>query len=133
MATSRDGLNFKKQGRVLTRGAAGEWDSQTVTTPRIFREGGYYNMIYAGDDDTWDEPNDFGLAVSTDLRHWRKFDGNPIFSAGARGEWDGGCLWFGSCERIKGRYYLWYEGSQGGYSEMGMAGLTSQVGLAILD
>ncbi len=133
LATSRNGLDFEKQGMVLTRGGDGDWDSQTVTTPRVFREGGYYNMIYAGDDDTWDEPNDFGLAISTDLKRWRKFSGNPIFGAGKKGEWDQGCLWFGTCEKIEGKYYLWYEGSTGGYSQVGMAGLTSQIGLAILD
>ena len=132
LATSRDGLEFEKQGMVLSRAGSG-WDSQTVTTPRVFKEGEFFNMVYAGDDDSWDEPNAFGLATSTDLRHWRKFPGNPIFTAGKPGSWDQGCLWFGTCERIDGKYYLWYEGSTGGYSQVGMAGLTSQIGLAILE
>ncbi len=130
LATSPDGIRYSPSAEpVLTPGPAQAWDSQSVTTPRIFEEDGVYNMIYAGSHDSVDEPRNFGLATSTDLRHWTKFTGNPIFSVGAEGAWDGGCIWFGTTEKIGGKYYIWYEGSRGNYA----AGVTSQVGLAIIE
>ncbi len=129
-ATSPDGFHYTPKAKpVLTPGPAPAWDSQSVTTPRIFKENGVYNMIYAGSNDSVDEPRNFGLATSRDLLHWTKFTGNPIFSVGAEGAWDGGCIWFGTAEKIGGRYYLWYEGSRGNYT----TGVTSQVGMAILE
>jgi predicted GH43/DUF377 family glycosyl hydrolase len=122
---------------VLAVGAKGEWDSHTVETPRIFEENGRYHMFYCGSDRYSDYPAHAGLATSTDLVRWRKFEGNPVFSRGEAGAWDEGAIWFTTVEKIGGRYYLWYEGYGGGDSrtkEYGsyLQGAKSQIGLAIM-
>ncbi len=130
LAMSQDGIHFQQYGNtpVLDLGGSNSWDSQTVTTPRIFEEDGIFYMIYAGDEDSIDEPQYFGLAISKDLINWKRFQGNPIFSVGNQGDWDSGCIWFGTVHKINDLYYLWYEGSRGDYSN----DLSSQIGLAIL-
>ena len=129
LAISPDGIHFTPRAEpILTPGSQPAWDSQSVTTPRIFEEDSVYNMVYAGCKDSVDEPRYFGLATSSDLVHWSKFSGNPIFGVGPKGAWDGGCIWFGTTEKIGGKYYLWYEGSRGHYSTE----VTSQVGMATL-
>ncbi|NOZ60070.1 MAG: hypothetical protein GXO74_00160, partial [Calditrichaeota bacterium] len=113
------------------------WESHTVETPRIFREGDLFHMIYCGSGEHDDYPEHAGLAISRDLIHWKKFPHNPIFSRGDRGNWDEGAIWFTTVEKIAGKYFLWYEGYGGGenrdvpydsYLESGR----SQIGLAIL-
>lgn len=110
------------------------WDGYSLTTPRIFSEDGVYYMVYAGSNEYRDYLYNFGVAVSKDLHHWKKYSGNPVFSRGNKGEWDEGAIWFGTTEKINDTYYMWYEGYGGGksrdkeYAEGGC----SQIGLARL-
>jgi predicted GH43/DUF377 family glycosyl hydrolase len=54
---------------VLTRGAAGEWDSVDVLNPSVIRQGeAYYNLYSGYDGRTWHT----GLAVSANGVAWRK-------------------------------------------------------------
>ena len=140
LAVSDDGFKFREDpaGPVLPVGAKGQWDSHTVETPRIFREGETYYMIYCGSDRFSDYPASAGLATSTDLVHWRKYEGNPIFSRGDQGDWDEGAIWLTTVEKIGGKYYLWYEGYGGGEArnkEYGsyLQGGKSQIGLATME
>jgi beta-1,2-mannobiose phosphorylase / 1,2-beta-oligomannan phosphorylase len=140
LATSRDGLAFDgdEPPIALPVGAPGAWDSFTVETPRIFREGGLFYLLYCGSDRNADYPFHAGLATSTDLRHWEKYPGNPVFERGAEGAWDEGAIWFTTVERIGGRYHLWYEGYGGGTARTEaygsyLRGGRSQVGLATMD
>lgn len=142
LSTSRDGLHFKKASSdpVLPVGQEGSWDSHTVETPRIFKEKNLYYMIYCGSDRHDDYPSYAGLATSSDLIHWEKYEGNPIFSRGEAGEWDEGAIWFTTVEKINDIYYMWYEGYggatarwqpygnylQGGKSQIGMATLEAK-------
>jgi len=134
LATSRDGYQFEPYAKnpVLVPGNAGEWDSHTVTTPRILYEGGTYYMVYAGDNTHPDYSKYFGLAASKDLVHWTKYPQNPIFERGKTGSWDEGGVWFGTIHKHADTYYLWYEGYGGGrnrdkdFDEQGH----SQIGLA---
>jgi len=139
-ARSTDGIHFTEPfpHPVLPVGAAGSWDSFTVETPRIFHEDGLYYMVYCGSDINKDYPFHAGLATSADLIHWKKYDGNPIFSRGAQGQWDEGAIWFTTVEKVAGRYYLWYEGYGGGTSRTVpygsyLKGGKSQVGMATMD
>lgn len=139
-ATSSDGYRFVEplQSPVLPVGAEGSWDSFTVETPRIFLEGGLAYMIYCGSDRNKDYPFHAGLATSKDLVNWTKYARNPIFSRGEEGGWDEGAIWFTTVEKIKGRYYMWYEGYGGGTSRTKpygsyLRGGKSQVGMATLD
>jgi predicted GH43/DUF377 family glycosyl hydrolase len=138
-ATSADGFSFTEHPHApaLPVGPEGTWDSLTVETPRIFLDRGTYYMVYCGSDRYQDYPFHAGLATSQDLVTWQKFSGNPIFSRGDAGEWDEGAIWFTTVARIKGIYYLWYEGYGGGTArthEYGsyLTGGRSQIGLATL-
>jgi|SRR5687767_14930726 len=82
LATSSDGLVWRKQGRVLSPGA-NTW------------EGGYIAangaaLIDAGEILYWYQAGDpprIGLARSRDGRSWRKHS-NPVLRGGPRGSWD---------------------------------------------
>jgi len=122
---------------VLPAGKAGSWDSHTVETPRIFREGNLFYMVYCGSDRFDDYPANAGLATSVDLINWEKYAENPIFSRGEKGEWDEGAIWFTTVEKINGVYYLWYEGYGGANSrnqpyDSYLINARSQVGLATM-
>jgi predicted GH43/DUF377 family glycosyl hydrolase len=139
-ATSADGYHFVEpmESLALPVGSAGSWDSFTVETPRIFVESGLAYMVYCGSDRNKDYPFHAGLATSRDLVHWTKYARNPIFSRGNEGAWDEGAIWFTTVEKIKGRYYMWYEGYGGGTSRTQpygsyLQGGKSQVGMATLD
>ncbi|MBN1938404.1 MAG: hypothetical protein JW843_02385 [Candidatus Aminicenantes bacterium] len=140
LAVSGDGYGFREPTGepCLPAGPAGSWDSHTVETPRIFKEGGLYYMMYCGSDRFDDYPPAAGLAVSRNLRHWKKYEGNPIFERGEAGAWDEGAVWFPTVRKVNGRYWMWYEGYGGGTSRIEPYGdyLTaarSQIGLAMLD
>ena len=139
-ATSQDGFHFTESSPApaLPVGPEESWDSFSVETPRIFSEGGLFYMVYCGSDRYKDYPWNAGLATSRDLVHWRKYAGNPIFSRGLPGMWDEGAIWFTTIEKIKGRYYMWYEGYGGGTARTEpygsyLKGGKSQVGMATLD
>ena len=140
LATSNDGRSFTEvhKAPVLEVGPAGCWDSHTVETPRIFSEGGVFYMVYCGSDRFNDYPFGAGLATSTDLLRWKKFNGNPIFTRGEQGAWDEGAIWFTTVENINGKYYMWYEGYGGGEARnvpygSYLKGGKSQVGMATLE
>jgi predicted GH43/DUF377 family glycosyl hydrolase len=139
-ATSGDGYHFNEPANSLALpvGPEGSWESVTVETPRIFKEGERFYMMYCGSDRHKDYPFSAGLATSTDLVHWTKYAGNPIFKRGDQGQWDEGAIWFTTVEKINGRYYMWYEGYGGGTSRTEsygsyLKGGKSQVGMATLD
>jgi predicted GH43/DUF377 family glycosyl hydrolase len=139
-ATSQDGYHFTEPSPApaVPVGPEGGWDSFTVETQRIFSEEGLYYMVYCGSDRNKDYPSHAGLAFSRDLIHWEKYSGNPIFSRGEPGSWDEGAIWFTTVEKIKGRYYMWYEGYGGGNSRKEpyadyLTKARSQVGMATLD
>jgi predicted GH43/DUF377 family glycosyl hydrolase len=139
-ATSPDGYQFNEPATSLALPVSpeGSWDSYTVETPRIFSERGLFYMVYCGSDRNKDYPFNAGLATSKDLIGWRKYPHNPIFSRGAKGEWDEGAIWFTTVEPVNGRYYMWYEGYGGGEARTVpygsyLKGGKSQVGMATMD
>ena len=132
----RDTKEYSDQP-ILPAGTKGCWDSVTVETPRIFKEGKVFYMLYCGSDRYEDYPWHAGLAYSQDLVCWQKYPGNPIFSRGPEGAWDEGAIWFTTVEKINGVYYMWYEGYGGGTARTEpygsyLAGGKSQVGMAML-
>lgn len=139
-ATSKDGYRFSEPSPspVVTVGGEGSWDSYSVETPRIFSEGGLFYMLYCGSDRYKDYPWSAGLATSTDLVTWKKYEGNPVFKRGYPGTFDEGAIWSTTVEKIKGRYYMYYRGQGGGDSrtvphpdQPYLA--KSQIGVATLD
>jgi predicted GH43/DUF377 family glycosyl hydrolase len=111
---SSDGRTFQSAcGQPVFVPEKGSWDGLSVVTARLFENGEFVYMLYAGSADTVDEPAYFGLARSRDLVTWERHPGNPIFGAGARGAPDGGCIWFPALTETADSFVMLYEGSRG--------------------
>lgn len=127
LALSEDGLHFDEEPEpVLGVGPPGDWDAHSVTTPKIFRDGNRWCMAFAGDGAHLDDPTGVGLAYSDDLRSWEKFSGNPVFTVGEPGAFDGASVQSPIIRKIGNRYFLWYAGSD----RLIRDGLHSQIGVA---
>lgn len=131
LATSEDGYRFENYTKnpVFKGNLGGEWDSYSVTTPRIFLDDDEkYYMVYAADNEFKDLPRRFGLAVSKDLYHWRRFLDKPFLKCGRPGEWDDKAIWFGTVYKFKDTYLMWYEGCNSkGVSQIGLAKMKGKV------
>jgi hypothetical protein len=129
LALSDDGVTFRElDAPVLDVGAPGSWDSRTVTTPKIFRDGGRWCMSYAGDSGRLDDPTGIGLAYSDDLVAWQRGAGNPVFTVGNPGEFDSVSVASPIIRRSRVGYEMWYAGSDRSIGD----GLHSQIGVASL-
>ena len=84
LATSADGLAWKKEGVVLApEPRSGEAGYIAANGSALFAEGGFLYWYQAGPKET---PR-LGLARSSDGRHWRKAQ-FPVMDYGPRGSWD---------------------------------------------
>lgn len=128
LATSDDGFTFVEhaEGPVLDVGGAGEWDSHSVTTPKVFWDQDRWCMAYAGDAERLDDPTGIGLAQSDDLLTWEKFPGNPVFVTGDSGSFDSVSVASPIIRRDEDGYSMLYAGSDRAVRD----GLHSQVGAA---
>ncbi len=119
------------KGPILKAGLPGCWDGFEVTTPRVFKRGKMYYLLYAGSRSSHrkDMPEAFGLARSKDLIHWEKYPQNPVFSIGRPGHWDDGAIWFGTVFEWNNQLNLIYEGGRLADIENHTPAIT-QVGLA---
>lgn len=117
LAQSEDGLHFSPVSTepVFQASAKGGWDCQ-LATARLFQQGPYVYLLYGGHPSLVDQPAYFGLARSLDMLQWERHPGNPIFGCGAKGQEDGGAIWFPALMAAGDGYTLLYEGSRGDYS-----------------
>jgi predicted GH43/DUF377 family glycosyl hydrolase len=76
-ATSPNGQDWVRKGRVLAAGGDGEWDSSQVVDPTVIQVGDGYRMYYCGSRDA-DGYFQVGLALSADGVSWVKSPDNPI-------------------------------------------------------
>ena len=117
MCESVDGYHFDLASEAVVFRPSeniGAPDRFSLTTCRIWFENGIYYMTYGMGDKFDDYPSFFGIAKSADLRKWKRYTGNPIFSRGEQGTWDEGAIWFGTVYKHNDRYYMWYEGTGAG-------------------
>ena len=130
VAVSDDGVSFTSAdpGPVLDVGPAGSWDSQSVTTPKVFAEGDLFWMAYAGDDTDLDDLTGIGLAWSTDLRTWTKVSKNPVFGPGEQAAFDCTSVQSPIMLPAGDTFAMIYSGSDATVGQ----GLHSQIGLAWL-
>jgi predicted GH43/DUF377 family glycosyl hydrolase len=136
LASSPDAMRWDIAPEALPEPSRDDWDSYSITSPRLFEHGGRMFLFYAGDSRHADYPRGIGLAASHDLVHWRRSPCNPLLEHGAPGEWDDGAVWPGGAAVIAGRLYLFYEGCGKGAhgAEKGPPiHSPSQVGCAELD
>ena len=76
-ATSANGRDWVRRGRVLAAGGAGEWDSSQIVDPAVVPVEDGYRMYYCGSRDA-DGYFQIGLALSQDGVNWVKYPENPI-------------------------------------------------------
>jgi hypothetical protein len=114
VSVSTDGKKFYSLGSApVLEGEPGHWDAQSVTTPRIWKNGEWYYMLYGGSADRDNEPEFFGLARSRDLFTWERHPGNPVFGAGVHAGPDGGAIWYPAIHEAGPWLVMLYEGSRG--------------------
>ena len=82
-ATSTDGIHWTEQGRVIGRSEPGAWDDAAIFTGSAIEVGGRSYMLYTGLTRA-DRCQRIGLLTSDDLRHWRRFEGNPVLEPDPR-------------------------------------------------
>jgi beta-fructofuranosidase len=75
-------VEWEYVGLALTRGADGEFDSQTLSTGSVIRRNGRFWIAYSGIRKGENPPtrkvHRVGMAVSDDLYHWTKHERNPV-------------------------------------------------------
>lgn len=105
---SKDLLNWEKLGMVLDIGREGEFDGGSAGGGVAFKWRSMFYMIYTGYPFKGYEngPGKIGLAVSSDLLHWRKF--GIILEPEKRFDWEAGGLYQPFPLINKGRFYLFY-------------------------
>ncbi|MFH1467478.1 MAG: beta-propeller fold lactonase family protein [Pseudomonadota bacterium] len=103
---------------ILEAGTAGSFDEDGVSSPVVFQDSrGTWVMLYAG---TSGGVARLGRATSTDGRLWEKDPTSPVMDDGP--EWDSYGIWPGSVEPLEeGGYRLWYTGSNGERTRIGIA------------
>jgi predicted GH43/DUF377 family glycosyl hydrolase len=106
LATSADGLAWRKQGRVLSPDPA-TWESSYIAANghALRHAGEIYYWYQAGPKET---PR-IGLARSSDGRSWRRLDG-PVLEGGPRSSWDERAVGDPYVIRIGDAFYLYYLG-----------------------
>lgn len=78
-AVSDDLVNWKECEIALEPGPADAWDGKTLATGSVKRFRDRYYMAFTGN---FSGPAPaVGIAVSDDLYHWEKLDGNPVTQA----------------------------------------------------
>ena len=79
-AVSEDCLIWRQVEAMIRPGKRGEWDDRGTWTGDIIEKEGVYYLLYTGVCFK-DRIQRLGLAVSGDLRLWRKYAGNPVSEA----------------------------------------------------
>jgi predicted GH43/DUF377 family glycosyl hydrolase len=106
LATSPDGIEWRKQGKVLSPDPA-TWEGGYIAAngAAVFAGGEFLYWFHAGPRET---PR-IGLARSTDGRTWRKH-GQPVVGTGPRGSWDERGVADPYVIQLGGEYYMYHLG-----------------------
>jgi len=113
LATSTNGINFTKQGKILTHNTTG-WERQNIGTPSLYKNGSTWYVYYHGFGvSAAGGPDDcqVGVATGTSLTSLTK-QPNPIIPTAALATvWDSGTVGHRDIVYENGAYYMVYEGS----------------------
>lgn len=95
LATTRDGINFvRRDTPILTPGNGEEWDSGGVSVfPNcaVKQVDDSYTMFYIGfkkGTPDFYHSGAIGVATSSDLIHWKKYEKNPVLKPESGSAWD---------------------------------------------
>jgi predicted GH43/DUF377 family glycosyl hydrolase len=114
LRTSLNGVDFAEVTEKLVFAPsliAGEIDSHSAATFRIFKDQDFYYMAYGACQKYLDYPENFAMARSQDLINWERSSSGPFFSRGNGGEWDEAAIWYPTIHKISHKYFMWYEGA----------------------
>jgi len=75
LATSTDGINWIRYPNNPVLRATESWESTGIYNPSVIYEGNQFKMVYMNA-----KANGFGMALSSDGKHWIKNNGNPFFT-----------------------------------------------------
>lgn len=114
LAKGRSLFNLKRIQKqpVLDLGKKGAWDDKSISDPRVFKYNRRYLMFYSGINT--DGIERVGLAVSSDLVKWKKYDKNPILDVSKKG-WDSLSASRADIFKFKDKLYLFYSGRKNRY------------------
>lgn len=126
LAASFDGEQWTKYAGnpILENGPPGSWDRNGVSSPSVIHLGNTYYMAYAGTNNIFWR---IGLALSRNRVTWTKYSGNPVFTQGEFGEWDGQGVRDPMVISDGSGFKLYYTGDDGSTTRIGLA--TSTDGL----
>jgi predicted GH43/DUF377 family glycosyl hydrolase len=108
-ALSGDGVTWERQPTpVLTLGAQGSWDDESLTVSSVLYVNGVYHMWYSGQHNRrfWA----IGYATSSDGIHWTKHPQNPVLTPGQTNEWDDWAVAGANVSYENGTFKMWYTG-----------------------
>jgi len=106
-ATSSDGVSWEMDpaNPVLTRGAEGEWDEDSLWGAGVIHDASGFRLWYQGGDGAVYAA---GYAASPDGSTWTKYAGNPIMDAGPPGSFDDASVMPNTVMLRDGLYQMWY-------------------------
>jgi predicted GH43/DUF377 family glycosyl hydrolase len=115
LAWSDDLLHWEKDPRnpILSgSGVEGTPDASGVSGPFLWTERGRYYLFYFGVTDAGYEKGTktLNVATSTDLRAWKRHDGNPLVTPSGKG-WRRDAIWHPNIVRSGRTYYLFFNAS----------------------
>lgn len=122
MASSDDGINWKKLNRNLIPNVLGEHEAQA--SPDVFYLNGYYHMFFC-----FREGTDFrtanrgyriGYAFSEDMENWTRDDSRSNLVRSDSG-WDSDDISYPNVIEVNGQLYCFYLGNQVGRMGFGVA------------
>jgi hypothetical protein len=110
-ATSSDGVSWVMDpaNPVLTRGAEGEWDDDSLWGAGLIHDASGFRLWYQGGDG---EVYAVGYATSPDGSTWTKYAENPIMDPGPSGSFDDGAVMPSTVMVRDGLYQMWYTSSR---------------------
>ncbi len=102
-------LDFSKSKRldILDFAPSGQWDSQGIFSPRVYKFKDEFYLLYGGSDG---HKVCSGLAVSDDLLNWQRCEYNPILKNGEKGQWDENHALIVDIIELEDGYCGFYEG-----------------------
>lgn len=113
---------------ILVKGASGKWDDQIIYRPYLAKNldgtaykdgsGNYYLYFIASGTPAGVDNDRTGLALSTDLLAWTRYDANnPVLDFGGTGTFDRWDAQFGSVLQDNGTFHMWYGGNNNASSD----------------
>jgi hypothetical protein len=114
-AVSTDGISWTNSAFPILAPTAHTWDSLGAFCGCVIRDNGTYKMWYTGVNGP--APGGIGVgatqigyATSSDGRHWVKYAGNPVLTAGPK-SWDAGSVAYCSVIKVAAGYEMYHTGS----------------------